>query len=418
MYLCVNLSVNIYNTLKRESAARQRANQSSEQNEHYKRQCRESKGRKIMYDASAELTQSSQILSYDCIPVEPPTELKSYLIGDDKFSQEFHQNIYAYNSTLAFIFMEAKINYHITGIRSPYTFHIHGEIHYNIPSTSEVATIIVDDNNNTSTICNHDIILYSHDKDLQGDGWHLKISICDKAQLSFFDVEQQYNIDDTINADNIDRPEEGINLHLFEHLFQQYIIDAYANVKQNQLNYLKCNQKKIYADLYIEILEHENTSETILTAWFKANAWFSARTLLSSNYTKHSANATSFDHLRTVNNVLYPTFKDICEALGLLQNNKKWDNCLNKAQQIQSGLQIYDNILYQTHLEAESNPSYTFTESDIYNIALTRLEAILIRNRFHLTDFPNMSTSKQNLKILTTSQHTDTGYTQNIVYPE
>ncbi|CAG8850364.1 34985_t:CDS:1, partial [Racocetra persica] len=43
--------------LKRESAARQRANQSSEQNEHRKRQCRESKGRKIMRDASAELTQ-------------------------------------------------------------------------------------------------------------------------------------------------------------------------------------------------------------------------------------------------------------------------------------------------------------------------------------------------------------------------
>ncbi|CAG8749790.1 27000_t:CDS:1, partial [Racocetra persica] len=49
-----------------------------------------------------------------------------------------------------------------------------------------------------------------------------------------------------------------------------------------------------------------------------------------------------------------------------------------------------DDILYQTHLEAESNPSYTFTESDIYNIALTRLEAILIRNGFRLTDFPNM----------------------------
>ncbi|CAG8615401.1 17964_t:CDS:1, partial [Racocetra persica] len=43
--------------LKRESAARQRANQSSEQNEHCKRQYRESKGQKITRDVPAELTQ-------------------------------------------------------------------------------------------------------------------------------------------------------------------------------------------------------------------------------------------------------------------------------------------------------------------------------------------------------------------------
>ncbi|CAG8754618.1 5618_t:CDS:2, partial [Racocetra persica] len=70
--------------------------------------------------------------------------------------------------------------------------------------------------------------------------------------------------------------------------------------------------------------------------------------------------------------------------------DKEWKDCLNEAQQIQSGSQMRDDILYQTRLEAESNPSYTFTESDIYNIALTRLEAILIRNGFRLTDFPNM----------------------------
>ncbi|CAG8547185.1 35803_t:CDS:2, partial [Racocetra persica] len=44
--------------LKRESAARQRANQSSEQNERRKRQYRESKGQKITCDAPAELTQT------------------------------------------------------------------------------------------------------------------------------------------------------------------------------------------------------------------------------------------------------------------------------------------------------------------------------------------------------------------------
>ncbi|CAG8768652.1 12978_t:CDS:1, partial [Cetraspora pellucida] len=30
----------------------------------------------------------------------------------------------------------------------------------------------------------------------------------------------------------------------------QYLVDAYASVEQNRLNFLKLNQKKIHAELY------------------------------------------------------------------------------------------------------------------------------------------------------------------------
>ncbi|CAG8490267.1 7426_t:CDS:2 [Cetraspora pellucida] len=159
------------------------------------------------------------------------------------------------------------------------------------------------------------------------------------------------------------RPAEGINLHLFRHLFQQFIVDAYANIEQDCLNYLKCNQKKIHAELYSslydalttqdktsrdltaanigkchyvyyqdedildEILQCDITTQTTLTAWFKANQKFSSA---------HAFTYADFP-TQTVNDIIYSIFKNTCEALGLLENNNKWDDCLNEAQHIQSG---------------------------------------------------------------------------------
>jgi hypothetical protein len=39
----------------------------------------------------------------------------------------------------------------------------------------------------------------------------------------------------------------------------------------------------------------------------------------------------SFEEIRTANGVLYPTFKSACYALGLLDDDKKWYECLNQA---------------------------------------------------------------------------------------
>ena len=52
-----------------------------------------------------------------------------------QLSQEFQQNICVYNSALAFTYIGAKIDDHITGTRSPYTFHIHGEMYHRIGSS-------------------------------------------------------------------------------------------------------------------------------------------------------------------------------------------------------------------------------------------------------------------------------------------
>lgn len=41
--------------------------------------------------------------------------------------------------------------------------------------------------------------------------------------------------------------------------------------------------------------------------------------------------STSFECIRMVNGVTYPTFKSACYALGLLDDDKEWIDCLTKA---------------------------------------------------------------------------------------
>ncbi len=44
----------------------------------------------------------------------------------------------------------------------------------------------------------------------------------------------------------------------------------------------------------------------------------------------------SFKNLHTINGIIYPSFKEACITLGLLQNDKEWDQCLKKAEQVQT----------------------------------------------------------------------------------
>ena len=47
--------------------------------------------------------------------------------------------------------------------------------------------------------------------------------------------------------------------------------------------------------------------------------------------------ATSFANLQTVNNIQYDTYKEACLALGLLENDNEWAQCLTEARETQTG---------------------------------------------------------------------------------
>ncbi|KAL8099436.1 hypothetical protein AgCh_031899 [Apium graveolens] len=50
----------------------------------------------------------------------------------------------------------------------------------------------------------------------------------------------------------------------------------------------------------------------------------------------HIKGATSFKDLRTVNGIVYNTYKEACDALGLLKDDKQWDVAM---------LDIFDNVM-------------------------------------------------------------------------
>lgn len=45
----------------------------------------------------------------------------------------------------------------------------------------------------------------------------------------------------------------------------------------------------------------------------------------------HVKGAVSYEYLRTVGGIEYPTFQSACRALGLLEGDDEWENCLNEA---------------------------------------------------------------------------------------
>src|SRR2546423_2770538 len=125
--------------------------------------------------------------------------------------------------------------------------------------------------------------------------------------------------------------------------------------------------------------------------------------------------ATSFENLRTVDGFLYPSFKEACIALGLLQNDEEWDQCLKEVGQIQTGMQLSKlfatlllfcevtrpEVLWEKNISALSddilfqirnntgNMTLELTD-DIRNEALCHLQSILSKYGRFLNEFPNM----------------------------
>ena len=49
---------------------------------------------------------------------------------------------------------------------------------------------------------------------------------------------------------------------------------------------------------------------------------------------------TSFENIRTVDGVTHPTYKSACQALGFLDDDNEWIDCINEASSWASGTQL------------------------------------------------------------------------------
>ena len=124
--------------------------------------------------------------------------------------------------------------------------------------------------------------------------------------------------------------------------------------------------------------------------------------------------ATSFADLRTVNNVPYNTFKEACFALGLLEDDHEWIQCLGEAGQMQTGYtlrmlfatiifhcnptspgilwnqfkhHICDDLLFRL---TNIFPNRDFSQNEVYDYGLHLIDHVLHHWGSQLSNFPGM----------------------------
>nr|XP_017245277.1 PREDICTED: uncharacterized protein LOC108216927 [Daucus carota subsp. sativus] len=126
--------------------------------------------------------------------------------------------------------------------------------------------------------------------------------------------------------------------------------------------------------------------------------------------------ATSFKALKTVNGVVYKTYKEACGALGLLKDDRQWHVAMSESaayampsqlrqlfvhiisnNQVADPLRLWeqhrvsmaDDILY-TRRQKANNMSLQLDESEIYKLTLTEIEKLLNDVGKSLRDFSTL----------------------------
>ena len=127
----------------------------------------------------------------------------------------------------------------------------------------------------------------------------------------------------------------------------------------------------------------------------------------------HQKWATSFESLRTINDIVYPTNQMAYYALGLLGNDKEWDESIEEALFWSTSTQlrqlfitillfcnIFDpikflekhwkltcnDILYKVKI-LFNNPNFQIPENELYNFVLYELEKLLNLNSSSLSHY-------------------------------
>lgn len=71
---------------------------------------------------------------------------------------------------------------------------------------------------------------------------------------------------------------------------------------------------------------------------------------------------TSFQNLRTINGSTYPTFRETCIALGLLEDDGEWRTCLEEAAEMQTGYRLRQLFVTILLFCSPSSPSELWTQ--------------------------------------------------------
>ncbi|CAG8582983.1 4231_t:CDS:2, partial [Acaulospora morrowiae] len=269
---------------------------------------------------------------------------------------------------------------------------------YNTPTAAEVAIIMVGDGEGEPG--HRDIVVHTNAEGQLQRISEIHKSYMPLHYVLLFprgedELEENDNLTDLNEEADLDN--ETVHSRKCVSMMQFYA----HRLQQNRLNWLKHNQKNICSELYNGIQDaltaadeapqpgrrigcHIVLLSSFTEGWFKANEeladagtteltygefprrfvwnkclkkWTPRKkgNTLGRIYFVHPAagerfflqvlltvvhGAKSFENLRTVNETTYETFKDACNALGLLQDNNEWDECLGEASLIKTGYQL------------------------------------------------------------------------------
>jgi hypothetical protein len=145
---------------------------------------------------------------------------------------------------------------------------------YNTSMASEVAAIMVGDSHELH-MANRDILLRMHDRGMQriseihpsydplhyillfprgDDGWHVDVPLIGALKRERVTAMQFYS--HRLQIKN------GDWIQSAGRLYQQYIVNQYAKIEQNRLNYLKHNQALLRTNLYNGVIDAIHTGDS------------------------------------------------------------------------------------------------------------------------------------------------------------
>ncbi|XP_012837300.1 PREDICTED: uncharacterized protein LOC105957872 [Erythranthe guttata] len=174
--------------------------------------------------------------------------------------------------------------------------------------------------------------------------------------------------------------------------------------------HLQDSQSVVFTDndSLVDVLNRPTAKQTMFLAWFQANKLYpKARNLRG---------CTCYDDLRKVEDHIYPTFKDACFALGLLDDDKEYIAGIKEANEWANGdyvrrlfvvLLVANNMSRLEHVwecywkefaedieyrlqQRRTNLGPSVSDDTLRNYALIEIENILQNNSKSLSNFPPM----------------------------
>uniref|UniRef100_A0A6N2LZD0 Helitron helicase-like domain-containing protein n=1 Tax=Salix viminalis TaxID=40686 RepID=A0A6N2LZD0_SALVM len=140
----------------------------------------------------------------------------------------FRRNIHAYNSMFAFTSMGANIDQSVNHQPGPYVFKINGHCHHLMGS-------LLSSDDSAPKFAQ----LYIYDLANEPiSGKHQRVPM--RAFYAYLIQEREYGEDTLIKGGR---------------LYQQFLVDAFANIEEDRLDYIRMNQNNLRSDLIIILLK-------------------------------------------------------------------------------------------------------------------------------------------------------------------